>query len=318
MNHNFFEIKHIFPVDQLSTYSKALGGTTSDTLSSTQNMDRCVSIMKGDNTTSLKKFVSLVRKNNSDSEDYEIISSFYTHTQPSVDILNIKLCQNSTGLYHNVIVSKISTWEPVHRVPPDLWDLKYQVTCYKAFDIFSRAELSSLKTLLVAMENFPSETYLLLYPLIGSILGFTIFYQSFSYLSAGKFLDTLFKRTVERIHGSPLKVREILNYSPSTICISIAGVASISTIYSIISYLEIEKIQQKSINLSDSLSNYRFTGNTGVAIRIFKDNTGAIAYSVFKTWNTYKKIVILSLLEPMWNLGKKVAESSGTWGNERT
>lgn len=201
MDNKFFEIKHVFPLNQISTFSRVFQNTTSDALSSKLNMDRCVSVMRGDNITSLKKFVSIVRKNNCDSEEYEIISSFYSHNQSSIDMLKTQVSQDSTGHYHNIIVSKVNSYEVVHKVPVDLWDLKYRVTCYKTFDLFSRADLSSLKTILVAMENFPLETYLLLYPFIGSILGITIFSYCFTYLSEGKFIDNVVQENHQENHS---------------------------------------------------------------------------------------------------------------------
>ena len=306
MGNFIVEIKHVFPVDQISKISRVFEDTPSNVLNTKKNMDHCISIVKGHDNNSLKKFVSLIRKNNCDSEDYEIISSFYYSTQTHIDMLKPHLSQNRTGFYHNVVVSRVDTCEVVHKMPVELWDLKYQVTCYQAFDIFSRADLVSLKTILFSMENFPSETYVILYPFIASIIGISTFSYCFTYLSDGNFIDTLFRKTINRISHSPLRIREIIYYRPSNFLVVISSVASSSAIYAISQYQGRENIEQKPNIASDILNTYRFTGNTGVFIKIFKENTGAIVHSMFKIWNTYKKIIFLSFLEPIWDLCNKL------------
>ena len=306
MGNFFVEIKHVFPVDEISKFSRVFKDTPSNVLNTKQNMDHCISIVKGHDVNSLKKFVSLTRGNKCDSEDYEIISSFFYSTQNHINILKPHLSQNRTGFYHNVVVSKVDACEVVHKMPVELWDLKYQVTCYQAFDIFSRADLVSLKTIMVSMENFPSETYVLLYPFIASIVGITTFSYCFTYLSEGNFLGTLFMKTINRISNTPFRIREIIYYRPSKLMVLISSVASSSAIYGFSQYQGREPLEQKQNVASDILNTYRFTGNTGVFIRIFKENTGAIVHSIFKIWNTYKKIIFLSFLEPIWNMCNKL------------
>ena len=306
MDKLFVEIKHVFPVDQVSQFSRVFKDTPPNVLNTKQNMDHCISIVKGHDINSLNKFVNLTRKNNCGSEDYEIISTFFYTTQNQIDILKPQISQNRTGFYHNVVVSRVDAYEVVHKMPVELWDLKYQVTCYQAFENFSRADLVSLKTILVSMENFPSETYLLLYPFIASIVGISIFSYCFTYLSDGYFLDTLFRRTINRISDSPLTIKDIVYYRPSKLLLVISSVASSSAVYGFSRYQARAIIDQKTNIPSDVLNTYRFTGNTGVFIKIFKDNTGAIVHSIFKIWNTYKKIIFLSFLEPIWKLGNRL------------
>lgn len=296
----------------MCAFSKVLNSTPSDVLNTTQNMDRCVSVMRGDNTHSFRKFVSLVRKSNCDSEEFQVISSFYTHTESQISALKSGLSQNSPCSYHDIVILKKVSCDVVHKVPVDLWDLKYQVTCHNAFELFSKTDLVSLKTILIAMENFPLEAYLLLYPFIGSILGISVFSCCFTYLSEGKFLETLFKKTILRVTDGPLNFRDITYYRPSKAALIISGVVSSSAIYAVMQYQKLSETESKVDIPLDILKPYRFTGNTAVAIRIFKDNTGAVLYSGLKIWSTYKKIFVLSMLEPVWNLGKKLLVSSTT------
>lgn len=301
MKNKFYEIKNVFPVDELCNRQRVFDNTSSEVLNSTLNMERCIHVIKGEKTQAFKKFVSLVRKNDCDSEEFQVITSFYNHTQLQVEGLKSGLSHSSNS-YHNVLISEIHPFHVVPKVPVDMWDLKYQVTCHNAFDLFTRSDLAHLKSILISMENFPWETYLLLYPLIGSILGIKVFSCCFSYIWEGNFFETIFKKTIDRVENVPLSFKDFTHYRPSRLTLVISGVVSSITIYGLIIH---NKLFDSRISMPDLLKPYRFTGNTGVAIRIFKDNTGALLYTGLKIWNTYKKIIILSMLEPLLHLIEK-------------
>lgn len=161
------------------------------------------------------------------------------------------------------------------------------------------------------MEHFPTETYILIYPYLGSILEVTVFIACFTYFSENFFFENLFKSSIQRLEVTsvPVSPRDCVSFTVSKRHLFFGVVFSSGLMSGLIGYhLYMGPRIVAAPLIYDPLKQFRFQGIIGDVITIFEETTGAVLYTGCNLVTTYVQIVVLSFLEPYEGLGANFKE----------
>lgn len=197
----------------------------------------------------------------------------------------------------------------IKKIHPAEWDLSYQATCYKRFEDFASINLQPLKNLFLLMEHFPTETYILIYPYLGSISEFSVFITCFTYFSESSFFEDLFRSSIQRLEVTsvPVSPKDTISFTISRSHLFFGVVFSSGLMSGLIGYHLYmgPKTIAAPPEIYDPLKRFRFQGSIGDAMTIFEETTGAVLYTGCNLVATYVQIVVLSFLEPYRGLRRK-------------
>lgn len=299
-----------FSKDRIKELTEVFKDTPHDVLISRTNMARCVDKMEGNNNLGFTYFKQLVSKSECGPHDEAILAEFYSQNNSSLDSLKLitpssknYFFQEMQKRYENIQPFTNNRFENSPRVRLESVDLSYRQVCADRFDLFTSADITPLKNILLSMEHFPDQTYLLVYPYLGSLLELSVFTACFSCFSDSFFLESLFQHSVDRLEIPNSSSADTVPYCRSR-SLFLGLIISSSLFSAFVGYhygLQTKLVVSPPSSV-DSLGPYRFTGQLGEAIASFEENSGAVLYTVCNLCATYAEIIVLTFVEPYENL----------------
>ena len=309
-------IKFEFTKEKLGDLTRVFQDTPPDTLVSRTNMARCIDKMEGNHSLGFTYFKELIGKSGCDDHDKVILSDFYSQTSASLDALNLmtEASQKYFFLEIQKRCDKIKSFSDIKsenptRVKLESIDLSYRQICTDRFDLFTSTELTPLKNILLSMEHFPEQTYVLIYPYLGSLLELSVFTACFHYFSDNLFFESLFRHSVERIELSNHSFGDTVPYRHSR-SLFFGAIVSSSLVSALFGYYYClgTKVVVLVPASADALDPYKFTGQLGEVIKAFEENSGAVLYTACNICATYAEIFVLTLIEPYEGLGNDLKD----------
>ena len=302
---NIQVINFDFPKKRVNDLTQVFKDTPTDFINSKINMTRCIDKMEGNNNLGFKHFKQLVSRSECGERDESILAQFYSQNNSSLDALSLitPASKNYFFLEIQKRYTHIQTLPP--KVKLESIDLGYRQVCADRFDLFTSGELTPLKNILLSMEHFPEQTYVLIYPYLGSLLELSVFTACFSYFSENFFFENLFRHCIDRIEmNTSSSNADTVPYTHSRIFF-MGAIISSSLMSGLLAYYYAvgTKLNNPDISHEDSLAPYRFTGQLGEAIACFEENSGAVLYTACNLCVTYAEIFVLTFIEPYEGLG---------------
>lgn len=299
-----------FSKDKIKVLTELFKDTPHDVLSSRTNMARCIDKMEGNNNLGFTYFKQLVSKSHCGAHDEATLAEFYSQNTSSLDALHL-ITPSSKSYFYLEMQKRYDNIQPFTnvklenspRVRLESIDFSYRHICADRFDLFTSAELTPLKNILLSMEHFPEQTYLLVYPYLGSLLELSVFTACFSCFSDNSFFESLFQHSVDRLQLNHPSLADTVPYSHSR-SLFLGFLVSSSLLSAVVGYYYGlgNNTVISATSPVDSLAPYRFTGNLGEAIASFEENSGAVLYTVCNICATYAEIFVLTFIEPYENL----------------
>lgn len=216
------------------------------------------------------------------------------------------------------------TWKEVTEAAPPtpVWDITHRELCIsKMQSITTCWDLPSLKNVSFLLETFPTETVTMIYPYVGMLIAFPVFYRSFASLSDDRFFQNLFRRTIDHLESRVFSLRDLW-FCPHNRKIVICGIALTSGFAGFrfmthpkialeaIEALE-EVIKEEPIPV-DHLVRFRFTGLQVLIFRRLKSILGAFCTAACEYFSHGRKSSFIHLLNRATNLSRfSLGYSSG-------
>ena len=305
MNNNQV-IKFEFPEKRVHDLTEVFKNTPADFINSKVNMTRCIDKMEGNNNLGFTHFKQLVSRSECGERDESILAHFYSQNNSSLDALSL-ITPASENYFFLEIQKRYNSVQPLPpKIKLESIDLSYRQVCSDRFDLFTSAELTPLKNILLSMEHFPEQTYVLIYPYLGSLLELSVFTACFSYFSDNFFFESLFRHSVDRIEMTTCSSNaDTVPYTHKNRMVFMAAVVSSSLMSGLLGYYYAVSNKSKIPDISheDPLTPYRFTGQLGESITFFEENSGAVLYTACNLCVTYAEIFVLTFIEPYEALG---------------
>lgn len=302
---NMQVIEFDFSKKRVNDLTEVFKDTPTNFLNSKINMTRCIDKMEGNNNLGFTYFKQLVSRSECGERDESILAQFYSQNNSSLDALSL-ITPASENYFYLEIQKRYSNIQPLPpKVNLESIDLSYRQVCADRFDLFTSADLTPLKNILLSMEQFPEHTYVLIYPYLGSLLELSVFTACFSYFSDNFFFESLFRHCVDRIEVSACSSNaDTVPYTHSRIFF-VGAIISSSLMSGLFAYYYgiSTKLKIPDISHEDPLAPYRFTGQLGEAITCFEENSGAVLYTACNLCVTYAEIFVLTFIEPYEGLG---------------
>jgi hypothetical protein len=296
-------IKVKYSGSQIRNLTDVFQDTPPNSFASPINMARCIDKMEGNRELGFTHFKELVSKSSCGSRDESLLTQFYSENHASLDALRLITPASEKYFFLEMqkrYLSINAKIESTPRLKLESIDLSYRQTCADRFDLFSLVDLTPLKNVLLSMEYFPDQTYILVYPYLGSLLELSVFTASFACLSDNFFFESLFRNSIDRLEHSVPPFKDTVPYTYSRKFL-IGAVLSSSIASAVFGYCY--GLGTEVLPAVDALDPYKFTGQLGAAIKSFEENSGALLYTVSNVLVTYIEIFVLTLIEPYEGLG---------------
>lgn len=294
-------------MDKLRTI---FGSTPPECFKTKECLDYSLCTMTGKKDVGFTGFKKTIGQQNCVPQDDVHILTFSQKLSGNLESLNIMTTKSQSQYatvvkkaIHNVNLERVTEAAP----PTPVWDITHRELCIsKMQSITTCWDLPSLKNVSFLLETFPTETVTMIYPYVGMLIAFPVFYRSFASLSDDRFFQNLFRRTIDHLESRVFSLRDLW-FCPHNRKIVICGIALTSGFAGFrfmthpkialeaIEALE-EVIKEEPIPV-DHLVRFRFTGAAGSYLQTFEEYSGGVLYSGLRVLLTWSKIVLYSLTE---------------------
>lgn len=306
--HKYYRSSHVFTEPEVQKIKTIFNETSPDCFKSKQSMDYSLCTLTGKKDPGFCGFKKTIGQQDCVPQDDLYVQAFSQELSRSLDSLNLitaeSQVQYSTAIkkaIHNVCLERINT----EAVVPPVWDITHRDLCISKMQSLSYWDLPNLKKISFFLDTFPTETITMVYPYVGALLTFPVFYTCFSVLSDGGFFKTLFKGTIDHLESRAFSLRDLW-LCPHNRKIVVCGLVLTSG-FAGFKFLSPAKVALAAVQEAketipvpipiDHLARFRCTGFAGYVLQEFEENSGALLHSGLRVAITWAKIVLHSFTE---------------------
>ena len=189
--------------------------TPSECFKSKDNLDYSLCTMTGKKDVGFIGFKKTIGQQDCVPQDDVHILAFSQKLSDNLESLNI-MTTKSQSQYATVVkkaIHNVNLERVTEAVPTPVWDITHRELCVaKMQSITTYWDLPSLKNVSFLLETFPTGTVTMVYPYVGMLLAFPLFYGSFASLSDDRFFQSLFKRTIAHLESRAFSLRDLWLY----------------------------------------------------------------------------------------------------------